>query len=75
MRQPYTDLYVLFRHNSGAQAFFDSLPAHVQDRISARYRQVDSMERLQDMAARYHGPTFPLEDIGGRTFLPPPGQS
>lgn len=74
MRQPYTDLYVLFRHDPRAQEYFDRLPAHVQDRISARYRQVDSMERLQAMAARCHAPLFPLEGIGGQTFLPPPVQ-
>ena len=74
MRQPYTDLYVLFRHDSRAQEYFDRLPAHVQDRISARYRQVDSRERLQAMAARCHAPLFPLEGIGGQTFLPPPAQ-
>lgn len=75
MHQPYTDLYVLFRHDPRAQEYFDHLPAHVQDRISAQYRQVDSLDRLQHFAARYHAPHFPLEDIGGRTFLPPPGQS
>ena len=74
MRQPYTDLYVLFRHDPRAQEYFDHLPAHVQDRISAQYRQVDSLDRLQPFAARSHAPLFPLEGIGGRTFLPPPGQ-
>ena len=79
MRQPYTDLYVLFRHDSRAQEYFDQeyfdhLPAHVQDRISAQYRQIDSLDRLEHFAARYHAPLFPLEGIGGQTFLPPPVQ-
>lgn len=64
MRQPYTDLYVLFRHDSRAQEYFDHLPAHVQDRISAQYRQIDSLDRLQHFAARYHAP--PLSAGGHR---------
>lgn len=74
MHQPYTDLYVLFRHDPRAQEYFDHLPAHVQDRISAQYRQIDSLDQLQRAAARYHAPLFPLEGIGGQTFLPPPVQ-
>lgn len=74
MRQPYTDLYVLFRHNPGAEEYFNHLPAHVQDRISAQYRQVDSLDRLRQFAARYQFSPSPLENIGGYTFLPAPGQ-
>lgn len=71
MRQPYTDLYVLFRHDPRAQAYFDRLPAHVQDRISAQYRQIDSLDRLRHFAARYHAPLSPPEHAGGRTVPPP----
>lgn len=74
MRQPYSDLYVLFRHDPRAQEYFDRLPAHVQDQVSAAYRQIDTMDRLERFAARYHAPLFPLEGIGGQAFLPPPGQ-
>ena len=31
-------------------------------------------DRLERLAARYHAPLFPLEGIGGQTFLPPPVQ-
>lgn len=55
MRQYYTDLYVLFRHDPQAEMYFEELPAHVQERISAQYRLVDSMERLRAFAARYQG--------------------
>ena len=74
MRQAYSDLYVLFRHNSRAQELFDRLPAHVQDQVTAAWRQIDSMDRLERFAARYHAPLFPLEVVGGQTFLPPPAQ-
>ncbi|MBM6926427.1 hypothetical protein [Pseudoflavonifractor phocaeensis] len=46
------DLYALFRHEPRAQAYFEDLPLFVQERIRARYRLVDSMERLQAMAVR-----------------------
>jgi len=68
VREPYSDLYTLFRHNPAAKEFFDSLPSHVQDRISAQYRLVDSLERLQEYAAQYQrgGPGF-----SGWMFAPP----
>lgn len=51
--RPYSmDLYALFRHEPRAQAYFEDLPLFVQERIRARYRLVDSMERLQAMAVR-----------------------
>lgn len=75
MREPYSDLYVLFRHNPAAEEYFNTLPDYVQDQISAQYRSVDSLERLRDYAARLQqgilGPT-PVENIGGQTYLPPP---
>ena len=74
MRAYYRDLYVLFRHDSRAREYFDHLPAHIQDRISAQYRQIDSMDQLERFAARCHAPLFPLEGIGGQPFLPPPVQ-
>lgn len=75
MRQAYADLYVLFRHDSRAREYFEHLPAHVQDHITASYRQIDSMDQLERFAARFHTPLFPLEGIGGQTFLPPPVQT
>ena len=52
MRQPYTDLYALFRHNPQAEVYFDQLPAYVQDQLRARYQAVDSLDRLQLYADR-----------------------
>lgn len=69
MRAYYRDLYVLFRHDSRAREYFDHLPAHIH-----QYRQIDSMDQLERFAARCHAPLFPLEGIGGQTFLPPPVQ-
>lgn len=53
MRPYYMDLYVLFRHQPQAQAYFEALPLFVQEQIRGRYRQVDSLDRLRAMAARY----------------------
>ena len=51
-KKPYRDLYALFRHEPGAEDYFNRLPDYVQDQIAARYLTVDSMERLQSCAAR-----------------------
>ena len=75
MRQPYRDLYALFRHEPAAEAYFQALPPWVQGKISARYKSVDSMHRLQEQAAHFqHGPS-PMEEIGGHLFPPQPPQS
>lgn len=74
MRPSYSDLYVLFRHSARARELFDQLPAHVQDEVSAAYRQIDTLDRLERFVARHHAPLFPLEEIGGQAFLPPPVQ-
>ena len=52
MRQPYRDLYALFRHEPEAEAYFNSLPSYVQEQLNASYQAVDSMERLRDYAQR-----------------------
>ena len=68
MRQPYRDLYALFRHEPEAEAYFNSLPSYVQEQLSASYQAVDSMERLRDYAQRMSR-SYPAEVIGG------PGES
>ena len=58
MRQPYRDLYALFRHEPEAEAYFNSLPSYAQEQLSASYQAVDSMEPLckrQDGASRLLG--------------------
>lgn len=50
MNRPYDDMYALFRHESGAESFFNGLPSYVQDQISARYKTVDSLDRLRAYA-------------------------
>ena len=69
MRQSYSDLYALFRHDSEAEAYFNSLPSYVQDQISARYRSVDSLGRLHAYAESIQR-TGSLK-TAGRMFLPP----
>ncbi len=73
MREPYQDLYALFRHEPRAEEYFNSLPGYVQEQIGAQYRAVDSLERLQSYArkAEQH---YPVEQIGGAVFLPRPGR-
>ena len=71
MREPYRDLYALFRHDPSAEEYFNSLPDHVQDRLSAQYRSIDTKERLMEYAGRAQSVT-PVEEIGGRVYLPPP---
>lgn len=50
MNRQYNDMYALFRHDGSAEAFFNALPSHVQDQISARYKMVDSLDRLRSYA-------------------------
>lgn len=71
MRQPYRDLYALFRHEPEAEAYFNSLPSYVQEQLNASYQAVDSMERLRDYAQRMSR-SYPAEVIGGRAYLPAP---
>lgn len=67
--QGYADLYALFRHDSGAEAYFHSLPPYVQDQISARYRSVDSLGRLHAYAESIQR-TGSLR-TAGQSVLPP----
>ena len=53
MKGKYNDMYSLFRHERGAEEFFDSLPSYVQDRIGPRYLSIDSFERLEEYAEKY----------------------
>ena len=50
MRDKYGDMYALFRHEPRAEEYFNALPGHIQDSISAQYHSVDSMERLEHLA-------------------------
>lgn len=50
MERLYADMYALFRHNPDAEAFYNALPSYVQDKISARYLTVDSLDRLRSYA-------------------------
>ena len=70
MARFYPDMYALFRHNSQAETYFNTLPAYVQDQISVRYRSVDSLERLQAYAQSIQG-TGSFK-TAPRIFLPPP---
>ena len=77
MRHPYADLYSLVRHEPRAEEYFNRLPDYVQDQITARYRSVDSLERLHAFAAQcQRGPSAeepsPIPEIGRQTYLPPP---
>lgn len=69
MREPYRDLYSLFRHEPEAELYFNSLPSHVQDQIGANYRSVDSLERLRNLARRAEQRS-PLEGPGELSFPP-----
>ena len=71
MRQSYSDLYALFRHDREAEAYFNSLPSYIQDQISARYRSVDSLGRLHAYAESIQR-TGSLK-TAGQVFFPPPG--
>lgn len=50
MEYRYHDMYALFRHERGAEEYFDALPSQVQDHIRPRFLAVDSYDRLLDMA-------------------------
>lgn len=67
----YQDMYALFRHDSQAEDFFNALPPYVQDQIRARYRSVDSLERLQSYAYSIQG-SGTLK-TAPQIFLPSPG--
>ena len=53
MDRKYTDMYSLFRHEPGAEDYFEALPSYVQDQIAPRYRAVDSFARLENYADRF----------------------
>ena len=46
-------MYSLFRHEPGAEDYFEALPSYVQDQIAPRYRAVDSFARLENYADRF----------------------
>ncbi len=48
MKRQYGDLYALFRHEPGAEEYFNALPSYLQDRITPCYRSIDSFERLEE---------------------------
>lgn len=50
MPQEYQDLYALFRHEHKAEAYFETLPADVRDRLSAQSRMVRSFDTLRAQA-------------------------
>ena len=50
MTQEYQDLYALFRHEHKAEAYFETLPADVRDRLSAQSRTVHSFDALRARA-------------------------
>ena len=56
MQREYQDMYALFRHEPGAEEYFDKLPSYLQDRIRPRYRMVNSFAALEDCAERFCGP-------------------
>ena len=56
MRREYSDMYALFRHEPGAEEYFDRLPSYLQDRIRPRYQMVNSFAELEDCAERLSGP-------------------
>ena len=56
MRREYNDMYALFRHEPGAEEYFDQLPSYLQDLIRPRYQMVNSFAELEDCAERLSGP-------------------
>lgn len=50
MERKYNDMYALFRHEPGAEDYYNALPSYVQDQISPRYKAVDSFGRLENYA-------------------------
>lgn len=55
MKREYNDMYALFRHEPGAEEYFDQLPSYLQDRIRPRYQMVNSFSTLEDCANRFRG--------------------
>lgn len=74
MRQPYTDLYALFRHDPRTEEYFNALPAYVQDRLRSQYQAIDTLEHLKLYAQRIQArqTSAGTVNIGGSTYLPPP---
>ena len=74
MRQSYTDLYALFRHDPRAEEYLNALPAYVQDRLRARYQGIDTLEHLVLYARRIQArqTSGVAATIGGNTYLPSP---
>lgn len=70
MNKKYGDMYALFRHEPRAEEYFNALPGHIQDRISAQYQAVDSMERLEGLAHKAGAGT--VEGWSGGYGLIPP---
>ncbi|MEQ2442439.1 hypothetical protein [Pseudoflavonifractor intestinihominis] len=56
MRREYNDMYALFRHEPGAEEYFERLPSYLQDRIRPRYQMVNSFATLEACAERFCGP-------------------
>lgn len=52
MKGMYADMYSLFRHEPGAEEFFEALPGYLQDRIGPRYQSIDSFSRLEEYAEK-----------------------
>lgn len=52
MKGKYDDMYALFRHEPGAEDYFEALPGYLQDRISPRYQSIDSFTRLEEYAEK-----------------------
>ena len=56
MRREYSDMYALFRHEPGAEEYFERLPSYLQDRIRPRYQMVSSFAVLAACAKRFCEP-------------------
>lgn len=50
MNREYADMYALFRHDHKAEAYFESLPDYVRDRISYRTKNMNTFEDLRNYA-------------------------
>ena len=55
MQREYNDMYALFRHEPGAEEYFDQLPSYLQGRIRTRCQMVNSFSTLEDCADRFRG--------------------
>ena len=56
MRREYSDMYALFRHEPGAEEYFERLPSYLQDRIRPRYQMVSSFAVLEACAKQFCEP-------------------